>query len=836
MACFREPLILPAVAFASGIFAAHYARFDGLELIGGFLLFLLAGIVGRIAVRRCAWLGWIGCMFVAGIAAAQYHRPDTTPAMDAESGEVLLVRGCVVEPLSVQDDRARFKLEIEPGARALVSLRIDPAQPLPDVRYGSVIEFAARVRNPHNYGNPGAFDYIGYLARRNTFWLMSMSRDADIQKIPERCGSTFRADIIKMRESALARVDSLYGSNSEIGGFFRALLLGDDDRLDRNTSDEFRKTGTYHAIVISGLHISLVAGSLLWLMRRAFAPAWLRLLVAGIAAWVYTLIAGGDAPVLRAGVGFTLALIATATHRRARVLNILAAVALVFLACDPNQLFEPSFQLSFAAVAAIGGLVAPILESTTTVLMNAARDLDNMRPRQSMEVRVAVLRVEFRLLAQTLNMFLGIRPGAATGIVTMGARAVALIGEALILSAGVQFALLVPTVMYFHRVPLTSVLANLITVPLLNGAVGIGLLSLLCNSTLLSTAAGALVQTAGWAIGRFAQVEPSWRPPSPMLWIPIAFMACLVVLVMCLRHRRRMAAVPALLCVLLGIWMYVYERPSGSQGWLEVSAIDVGQGDSLLIVFPDGHTMLLDGGGFPVFKGGSPPRMDIGEQVVSPYLWDRGIRHIDVVAMSHAHDDHAQGLGALIRNFHPSEFWTGVTPGHSADLLLSLARSNGTRIVQPRAGYSKRFGGATVSVLAPAVDYVGAATAKNNDSLVFEITYGRRRFVFTGDAERAVESALALNGSLKPTDVLKVGHHGSKSSSIPEFLAAVRPTFAVISVGEGNLYGHPHPDVISRLSEAHVQTFRTDRAGLTQFRTDGNRLEIGTNTLSGGVR
>ncbi len=255
----------------------------------------------------------------------------------------------------------------------------------------------------------------------------------------------------------------------------------------------------------------------------------------------------------------------------------------------------------------------------------------------------------------------------------------------------------------------------------------------------------------------------------------------------------------------------------------------MGQGDSLLIAFPDGRTMLVDGGGFPSFKGTPARRMDIGEQVVAPYLWQRGLRHIDVVAMTHAHDDHAQGLEALLRDFHPAEFWTGATPGVSANRLVALARDSGARVVKPFAGFAKRFGPVEVRVLAPAEDYVTSGSPRNNDSLVLEIAYGRRRFVLTGDAERAVESELVMKGMLTHADVLKVGHHGSKTSTIPDLLGAVQPAFAVISVGEGNLYGHPHPDVIRRLQEAHAQTLRTDRAGLISFRTDGERLEVETN-------
>jgi competence protein ComEC len=235
--------------------------------------------------------------------------------------------------------------------------------------------------------------------------------------------------------------------------------------------------------------------------------------------------------------------------------------------------------------------------------------------------------------------------------------------------------------------------------------------------------------------------------------------------------------------------------------------------------------MLIDGGGFPTFRGTAVRRMDIGEQVVSPYLWTRGYRKLDIVALTHAHDDHAQGLSAIIRNFNPTEFWSGAIQSDAP--ILNVAREQGATLWQPRVGMERQFGGATVRVLAPFPDYVAGPTTRNNDSLVLEVTYGRRRFVLTGDVERAVEAQLQPGRA----DVLKVAHHGSKTSTLSEFLERSRPTFAVVSVGEGNLYNHPHPDVLARLREYHVTTLRTDRAGLTRFRTDGNRLEVETNWL-----
>ncbi len=828
MVQFREPLVIPCVAFAAGILAAHYARFEWAELALTFVLFVLAALVARLRSPRVEWIAWACCACVTGAAVAEFQRPSRTPVIDADAGELLLVSGCVVEPLSVRDDRGRFILQIEPGARAAVTVRIDPERPLPLVRYGSVIEFEGRVRTPRNYGNPGAFDYVGYLARRSTYWLISVQPRSDIRTLPGQCGSRLQAELVRIRENALQRLDTLYPGDS---GFVRALLLGDEDRLDPATSEDFRKTGTFHAIVISGLHISLIAGTILWLLRHAFAPLWLRLIVAGVAAWVYTLLAGGQAPVMRAAVGFTLALIATASYRRSRVLNILAAVAVAFLLCDPGQLFEASFQLSFAAVAAIGALAAPIVEGTAAILQAACGKFDRMRPSPTEDRRVSSLRIELRLVAQTLHALLGVRQVIANMVVVSSGRMLASAFEMVILSATVQFALTVPAVLYFHRVPLTSVVANLVAVPLLNGAVGFGLAGLAGGSRVLSSCAATLVGIAESTVAWFARFEPHWRPPTPPAVVSIGFVLALVFAAGCLRHRRRWALGPALLSAAIALHMYMHHRDPAT-GWLEFSTIDVGQGDSLLITLPDGQTMLVDGGGFPSFRGNPVRRMDVGEQVVSPYLWERGIRKLDVVAMTHEHDDHAQGLSAILRNFQPREFWTGATPLGREDALLTQARAAGIKVVQPRAGYEQRFGAATLRVLAPAVDYQMSTKPRNNDSLVLEITYGRRRFLLTGDAERPVEFDLVANAVLGPIDVLKVGHHGSKTSTTPDLLAMLRPKFAVVSVGEGNLYGHPHPDVISRLNDAHVQSFRTDRAGLTQFRTDGKKLWVETNWVN----
>jgi len=269
--------------------------------------------------------------------------------------------------------------------------------------------------------------------------------------------------------------------------------------------------------------------------------------------------------------------------------------------------------------------------------------------------------------------------------------------------------------------------------------------------------------------------------------------------------------------------------PQIEHGVLEMTAIDVGQGDSLLVSFPDGKLMLVDGGGFLSYGRPTRSKLDIGEDVVSPYLWNRSIRKVDVVALTHAHDDHAGGLPALIENFHPSELWTGATaPSGAWSAVEGKARECKVKITAMSAGRSFNFGGAQVEVISPPADYDPGDAPKNNDSLVLRISYGRRSFLLTGDMEKPME--LRAVGDDRPlrADVLKVGHHGSNTSSTQPFLDAVQPVFAVISDGFENSFHHPHPQVLSRLAGNRATALRTDIRGLITIRTDGRQISVET--------
>jgi competence protein ComEC len=230
--------------------------------------------------------------------------------------------------------------------------------------------------------------------------------------------------------------------------------------------------------------------------------------------------------------------------------------------------------------------------------------------------------------------------------------------------------------------------------------------------------------------------------------------------------------------------------------------------------------MLLDSGG-PL--GGAHTDFDIGEQVVSPYLWSRGIRRLDVVAYSHPHSDHMGALPTIIRNFRPRELWIGFAPPvRDVENVLQAAREEDTTVTFYRTGDERDFGGAHIRFLLPQKDQQPHIPPKDDDVLAFKISYGNTSALFIGDAHKKQEREMI---DLSPSaDLLKIAHHGSTTSSSPEFLAAVHPKFGVISVGARNSFKHPRPEVLQRLAAFHVRTYRTDLAGATTFYLNGHAV------------
>ena len=814
----KHPLLGPLAALASGILVCRFIPLGSSESLGAIVGFFVLGCLAL--GRGSRWLAGICCLlglFFAGALDSRVHAPGPPPVIDAGGREVVILSGCVVEPPAISGERERFVLELDRDARAQVTLFTRPGETLPALRYGQKLELDGKVRPPRNFGNPGAFDYRLFLARQDIYWTVSAAAGA-VRVLPGHCGNAFQKAVMDLRQAALARIQRLYPGDTYQAGMMQAILIGQSFQLQRVWTEQYRSTGTFHAIVISGTHVAVLAAFFLFLLRICFVPESLALLTTVMAAWLYALVTGWQAPCVRSAAGLTLFMIAGYFFRRRRIMNLLAAVALGFLLFDPQQLFDASFQLTFLAVGFLGAFAAPAIAATSGPLMAGLRDLADRGRDFHLPPRAAQFRIELRLLAETLR--------APLWVVAWPARLVLFVYEIMLTSAVVQLGLALPMVVYFHRLGFSGLSANAFVVPLLGAVVPVGFLAVFTGWQWIARIAGLLLWLSQKVVWFHANIEPNWRIPTPPVWLGIALAAALIASAIW-RSRWGGLVVAALLALLLGHPF----PPAVHRGELELTAIDVGQGDSLLVLFPDGKRMLVDGGGIPAFGRIARSQLDIGEDVVAPYLWDRGFRTLDVVVLSHAHEDHSGGLATLISDFHPREVWTGFTPESPEwRAVREKAVAVGARVVPLRAPGRFAFGGASLEVLAPSAAYLPAEEPKNNDSLVLRVAFGQRSFFLGGDAERPIEQEMAYTNLLHPTDVLKVAHHGSRSSSTEEFLNAVQPAFAVISAGFENSYGHPNPTVLERLRQHHAAILRTDADGMVTIRTDGRRLYVETFT------
>ena len=830
----REPLLVPALALCLGIVAGHFC-YIGLDELALPLAAALALTIiafwrhARHHIRlSCVCLTAV----LGGIVLQAIHRPTRLPKLDADDAQTVRLSGCVVNPPVFSPDRERFLLELAPSALAQVTVNAKPGERV-HLPYGTQVDLVATVRRPRSFQNPGEFDFAAYLAHQRIFWTAFVSHSDDIRRLPAPCGHRSLGALFWLRTKALDRLERLYPNDPKTGGLLAAMLLGQTLGVERTWTDDFRLTGTYHALVISGQHVAVLALTLLLLLRVLLITRVPALAITTVTIWLYAFVSGMNPPAVRAAGGFTLFLLASYCCRRIRILNSVSLIAVIYLIFDPDLLFDSSFQLSFVSAAAIAAFALPAMDRYTTPIRHAVKRFSQTRYDTAItDPRAQQWRIELRLAAETLRIWLRISAANANQFVEWAARVGIFIADCALISACIQFAVAIPMVEYFHRLSVTALSANVLVVPLFCAVMPCGFAAIITGWKPFAWITAALLHTGQNIAAWHVHLEPARRitdlPPSVL----IGFAAALVALAISLRTKSRWTWLSG--CAAATLFLAVYLEPWPAQirkGWLEVSGLDVSQGDSLLVVFPQGTTMLIDAGGFPgAERMARKPQMDIGEEVVSPYLWHRHIQKLDYVVLTHGHSDHLGGLPAVIDNFRPRELWTGVEPpsdGWSAVLRHAAARGTTVRYLR-RAPGSMIIDGARLRVLAPAPDYQAKDIAGNDDSLVLEIRYGRRSVLLTGDAEKPVEYDMLSNSLLQPVTLLKVGHHGSKTSSSEEFISALSPQFALISDGYKNQFHHPHPSVLARLEDHHAEILRTDERGLITFRTDGNKVEIDT--------
>jgi competence protein ComEC len=747
-----------------------------------------------------------------------------------------------VESVEVVSDASDAQVLMGGGVR--LTVRWPAGQAAQAIKCGDRVRAVVRLLPPETYHDPGVWSRADFLLDEGITSTATVVADR-VDLLGHSPGAFLSCRVSGWQHASTERLLALPGAMRNLPASLRlsdddavmlsAMVAGDRTYLTHALRVGFERTGSFHMLVVSGLHLAIVAGCLFWIFKRLRLPRVPATLLTIATSFAYALFTGFATPVQRSLWMVTLYLLGRLLYRERSPLNTIGFAALCLLVVSPRSLFDSSLQMTLLAVVAIAGVAAPLLHGTIHPYAAATRDLRLVAIDIKLAPPLAQFRVLMRMVAERLQR--AASSAIAWRVFPWAVRFIIRALELVVISCVVELAMTLPMALYFHRITIFALPVNLLILPLLALLMPAALVTLLAlavwpSLAVLPAMVVALVMHVGVTVvhvfGSLAFGD--FRIPGPLLWQSATFCALLGAAIalagtsLKLSDRRlRAAAWAALsLAALAAVLPRPIDRPHGA---MLMEAIDVGQGDSLLLITPDGKTLLIDGGGFGGGPRQAPQDFDIGEEVVSPALWARGIRHLDAVALTHAHSDHIGGLPAVLRNFHPDELWVGNNP-HVAvyNALLAEAAGLHVRVRSFRAGDSFAFGGTQINVLAPFRDYQPEAEPTNNDSLVLHVAYGATSVMLEGDAEAPIEQAMLAEPGLQST-LLKVGHHGSITSTRPEFLARVAPQWAVISCGLHNRYGHPREEVLEALQQAHVRTYQTDTNGITCFRLNGKTVE-----------
>jgi len=704
-------------------------------------------------------------------------------------------------------------------------------------RVGDKLRVSGKIRFPRNDGDEDEFDYRA--------WLMRQGIAATIVAPPSRFDSPPSIIVIghrhafpdillqTVRERIGEFIDATlrYPENAEM----RALIIGDRGGIDERLRQPFALTGMAHLLVISGLHLGIIASAAFLLTRIVTAafPALMALgyankIAAGAALGVvsaYAAIAGGHVSTVRAFVMVLAFALAILLDRSRELLASLALAALIICFAIPGSTADIGFQLSFASVGVI--------------LLGMRRFNTWWRWRYANPLSVRTEQSHAASAAEWVVGYFAVSFWAMVGTAPL-------------------------TAFHFNQFSLVGLVANAVVVPIMGfGAVVTGLVAAACSFIYLPLASMILIVAArfaalGTSLARWFVTWPfAWVrtfTPTPLemvivygfilLWLsaPLAGEDVLPAMrgrrftlqasgaahpapnwdatALMRRWRHGVAAVLIAVAVLDAGW-WTHQRFLNSE--LRVTFLSVGEGDAAVVRFPGARVMLIDGGG--AFRGAFDP----GERIVAPYLWSHKIMHLDYVALSHPDRDHFGGLLFIVRNFRPAQFWTAGADSEDASygVLLDAVKTSGARQWLCDSGARPvTIAGVSVRCVGP---LHGVREIKhNNSSMVLRITYGRESFLFAGDVEAKGERELVATAADLHATILKVPHHGSHTSSTADFIEAVRPEVAVISLGYLNRFHFPAPEIVRRYHDDGVEVLRTDDDGAISVAAGPNAYHLTT--------
>jgi competence protein ComEC len=758
-------------------------------LTAGIFALAVALTIGLAAVaiawpRRSLAVVAIGCAAVVVGADARRDALRPLPATWSTGDTVRLV-GILESDAALTPTGVRIDLRVD-GRR----VRATVAGTMASGEYarwtrGRTLIAPMRLRRPDVVRNPGSPTLIWQALTRRFDALATVKSALLVEVAPgpwwQEAAARVRAHVRRVTATWLApRAQS---SQAVV----TAILIGDRAGLDDEVTRRLQAAGTFHVIAISGGNIAMLTVAcflaLRLVSRGLIGPV---VTTIGVVS-TYGLIVGGDPSVIRAVVAAVVYLLLRLWGIPPRPINLLAVVAVLCVVWDPLTVLDVGAWLSFGATA---GLIVVLPR-----LIEAARG-----------------------------------DGVPAG---RWARARDVCRAACLATVAAEVVILPITAGVFARVGVAGVLLNLIAIPAMAVVQLSGLV--LCVVALVSTPAAevaALVAHQATVVllgsSKALDLAPwlSWRVPPMSIWWTVAYYGAIVCALRLRRPRpRRLAVVAAttLAAVLMSSPFVALRRPA--PGWLRISVLDVGQGESILVQTPDRTAVLVDAGGTP------SGTFDVGGRVVAPAVWALGERRIDWLALTHGDLDHVGGARRILDDLRPREVLEGI-PVESDQPLQQLRALAGVRRIawrRLRVGHEVELGAVHLVVRHPPRPDWQRVRVRNDDSLVLEVRYGEVAFLLTGDAGAEFESLPIeppLAGGRPRIRILKVGHHGSQTSTSAEWLEQFDPRVALISAGASNLFGHPAPAVLARLGARGVHVFRTDRHGAVIVETDGREVRV----------
>ncbi|MGD8188990.1 DNA internalization-related competence protein ComEC/Rec2 [Brevibacillus ginsengisoli] len=773
--------ILPAsLSIAGGFVLAAYANvyvIVGGVVCVGFVAMLLKGV----------WrMRLVGSLFIVLLSMLYFQWVNfchqSTLSESAESQAEAFVEGTIDSSVKQDGDLVTFYLLVSqvnhrplgewPRNQERIAMRVKLTKEQQivnahDWRIGDHFTGLTKLSVPESSRNLGGFDYARFLRWQGVF--VTGSSSYPLVRV-EHQGMTLRGVFDQIQQKEAETLEQVYVDPS-VAGYMKSLLLGVTEDVDPKLGDMYSRQGLLHVLAISGLHVSLVSACWMWILRRLGLGRTSSMICAVGFLFVYVLLVGASPSAIRSGIMGGLGLIAFTLNRRISTLSIWGIAFAVMLILNPFQLWQAGFQLSFAVT--LGLLVyVPMLD----------------------QLRGNIKKWLFSSLSVTL------------------------------VAQMASFPLLI---YWFHQFSLLSWVINLVFVPIISFVIlPLGYVSLLVvhlhpalgfllskwNTELLGVLHNLLEWLDTWRIA-----FQHW--PHPALYWMIAYISfCALVPLAWYRgyHRRRDLAIYIICWLLLVI---AARQPFSNHDQVRITFLDVGQGDSIVVEVGREKVYLIDSGGTvqPTQEAWRRRRdpYEVGKDVILPFLRSRGIERIDTLVMTHPDNDHVGGMLSVIPFVHiGSVLVNGDTPKEAEWKALTLLKQRNIPIYTNHQVTSWQDQPQVLWTWLSPVDRQNDSKLEGNDaSIVLMLTAYGRRVILTGDLEEVGEKRIVEAERLPQVDLLKVGHHGSKSSTSEAWLKALHPRAAVISVGKLNRYRHPHPEVIQRLEAAGVEVFRTDRQG-----------------------